>query len=111
MVNGESLGFSAVECFNGDIITVGENYELVLLLIDVQTLGLRVSENFIPLEREMPVFEDDAPYTPGGNATRPGDYPPSFRPDDFYGGRPATDGTVGLDGTVGGVKPGGTVGM
>ena len=119
MVNNESLGFSAVECFNGDIITVGENYELVLLLIDVQTLGLRVSDNFIPLESEMPFVGDDTPYTPNGGSTRADDYPPSFHPYDPtasmvrppYDSRPTTDGTVGLDGTAGGVRPGGTVGM
>lgn len=110
MVNNESLGFSAVECFNGDIITIGENYELVLLLIDVQTLGLRVSENFIPLERETPFVGDDGPYTPNGGSTRAEDYPPSFRPHDMYDSRP-TDGTVGLDGTGGGIKSGGTVGL
>lgn len=110
MVNNESLGFSAMECFNGDIITIGENYELVLLLIDVQTLGLRVSENFIPLERETPFMGNDAPYTPNMGSTRAEDYPPSFRPNDMYESR-STDGTVGLDGTGGGIKSGGTVGM
>lgn len=111
MVNNESLGFSAVECFNGDIITIGENYELVLLLIDVQTLGLRVSESFIPLEREMPYVGDDMPYTVNGGSTRTEDYPPSFRPNDAYDNRSTTDGTVGLDGSSGSIKYGGTVGM
>ncbi len=46
MVNGVSLAFNAVECFNNDIITVGENYELVLILIDTVTLGLKAVENF-----------------------------------------------------------------
>lgn len=40
MVNGESLDFQLWN--NGDIITIGENYELVLLLIDIKALGLKV---------------------------------------------------------------------
>ena len=111
MVNGESLGFSAVECFNGDIITIGENYELVLLLVDVKSLGLKVSEGFIPIDRqEESVTDDDFdPYSPG--YTHPGGdgmYPPPFNGSNY--GSSTISGTVGMDGN-GNIKPGGTIGM
>lgn len=114
MINGESLGFSAVECFNGDIITIGENYELVLILVDVKALGLKIAENFIPLNQSEPEYEEDDIYTPDYNKhTQPGNvYPPHFDPQSSVGyyGNKGTDGTVGMDGT-GGIKSGGTVGM
>lgn len=114
MINGESLGFSAMECFNGDIITIGENYELVILLIDVKALGLKVAPNFIPINNpgEFPNNEAD-PYSPGGN-TQPGyddtDFPPKFTGTTGNYNPYNSDGTVGMDGS-GSIKPGGTVGM
>lgn len=96
MINGESLGFAAVECHNGDVITVGDNYELYLILIDAPTLGLSVSENFIEIEEETEFF-DDQEYSSAA--------PP---PPPFGGFNPS--GTIGLDGSGSGDK-GGTVGM
>lgn len=116
MVNGESLGFSAVECFNGDIITIGENYELVVLLIDVKALGLKVAENFIPLKQTEYIAEEDNVYIPNqARNTQPGGtQPPHFDPNSsvgYWGNENRnTDGTVGMDGT-GGIKSGGTIGM
>lgn len=102
MLNGESLGFSAVECKNGDIITVGDNYELYLILIDTASLGLKVREDFIPVQQEEIVQEGPIP-----GYTRPGeDYQPT--PPPFGGFNPG--GTVGFDGSGSGDK-GGTVGM
>jgi pSer/pThr/pTyr-binding forkhead associated (FHA) protein len=114
MVNGESLGFSAVECFNGDIITIGENYELVLFLIDVKALGLNISENFIPLDARPDEPDPNAvsdPYVPGH--TQPENmYPPKFDdPESYYENRPTDDGTVGMDGSRSSIKPGGTIGL
>lgn len=40
MLNDSSLGFEPQECKNGDIITIGENYQLYVVLIDVAALGL-----------------------------------------------------------------------
>ena len=117
MVNGESLGFSAVECINGDVITIGENYELVLLLIDTKALGLKVAENFMPMEE---TFVDE-PHFGGGHAgTNPGE-PPHFGggstgpwgseyTNPNVGGF-SDDGTVGFDGSKQKVKSGGTIGM
>lgn len=114
MVNGESLGFSAVECFDGNIITIGESYELLLLLIDVKALGLKVSENFIAVtdiatnsgqtEQMPPSFN---PETKLGNNN-----PPSFyESNQSYPRGGSNDGTVGLDGSNDQVRSGGTVGM
>lgn len=117
MVNGESLGFSALECFNGDIITVGENYELVLLLVDVKALGLKISENFIPMDtpqNNINNIDEPDPYSPGFTQAGSEDmYPPHFKGShNSYDGSNSgnNNGTVGLDGDYG-IKSGGTVGM
>lgn len=115
MVNGESLGFSAMECFSGDIITIGENYELVLLLIDIKALGLKVAENFISLNNQLEnvTVEEPDPYSPGYTQSGGNDmYPPRFDGSrgSYDNSRADMDGTVGLDG-AGGIKSGGTVGI
>lgn len=112
MINGESLGFTAEECKNGDVITIGDCYELYLILVDTAELGLSVSENFIPVaadEDEDEFADGPTPFSDG--MTRPGDdysyggpTPPPF------GGYTPAGGTVGLDGTASPNK-GGTVGM
>jgi len=112
MINGESLGFAAEECKNGDVITIGDCYELLLILVDTAELGLSVSDNFIPVaaeEDEEELVDGPTPFANG--MTRPGDdfsyggpTPPAF------GGYTPAGGTVGLDGTSSPNK-GGTVGM
>lgn len=62
MINGESLGFSAQECFNGDVITFGEHYQCVLLLVDPKVYGLEVSADFIPVGKKV---TNPFPPTPG----------------------------------------------
>lgn len=47
MINGESLGFDQRECFSGDIITVGEHYDLYFILIDAKQIGLNVCRDFM----------------------------------------------------------------
>jgi pSer/pThr/pTyr-binding forkhead associated (FHA) protein len=109
MLNGQSLGFSAEECKNGDIITIGDNYELFLILIDAATLGLKVQEGFIPVETadEEEVFDDGPePFFPGSQ--RPTRAGTGFDPYDF---NPAAGGTVGLDGSNPYSDKGGTVGL
>lgn len=39
-------------CKHMDVLTIGENYKLLLLLIDAEDFGLSVAENFIPAEAE-----------------------------------------------------------
>lgn len=108
MLNGESLGFNPVECNNGDIITIGDNYELILVLIDAASLGLQVSDSFIPVEvftpePNVPTFDPHGT-RPGFNSDNGSDFnPPPFTP-------PTSGGTVGMDGKhMNG--HGGTVGM
>lgn len=103
MINGETIGFTAESCKNGDIITIGTNYQLLLILIDAAQLGLSVSDDFIPVESEEDESEDDIPsFDP--NSTRPGGYysEEGYRP---------SGGTVGLDGNIAGSDRGGTVSM
>lgn len=117
MINGETIGFSAEECHDGDIITIGNNYEFLLVLIDATKRGLSVSKDFIPVEveqeEEEDEFEDDAPmFNPGGNSTRPGFDPYNDGPAPWggtSGGYSPAGGTVGLDGSVSGGNHGGTV--
>lgn len=99
MLNGESLAFNAVECKNNDVIVVGENYQLVLLLVDTAGLGLTVSQNFMPLD----ALQQEIDYGPEIPTQMPDPYSP-FNTGNNVGG------TVGLDGSVenGG---GGTVSM
>ena len=104
MINDRSLGFAAEECKNGDIITFGDNYECLFILIDPAELGLSVKEGFITTEARP---------DPNNNIhdgyTRPGD---DFSP--FDGPTPPHFGnnnaTVGFDGS-GFNDKGGTVGM
>jgi pSer/pThr/pTyr-binding forkhead associated (FHA) protein len=117
MVNGNSVSVARPpECLNGDIITIGENYELLLILIDVKACGLNQSTNFIAIE-------DDADDSYQGNYTHNSneretrnqqDFPPRFMgPETPYNGqfRPSSS-TVGLDPTSNnGFSKGGTVGM
>lgn len=46
MLNGVTLDFNPKECKNGDIITVGENYELYFVLVDSDAIGLFPKEGF-----------------------------------------------------------------
>lgn len=110
MLNGESLGFSAVECKNGDIITVGDNYELYLILLDTSALGLSVSEKFIPVEVDEEIIPEDSQATRPGYSYPEGGYQSDPQTPPPFGGFNPSRGTVGLDGSGTGEK-GGTIGM
>lgn len=113
LLNGESLGFKPEDCKNGDIITFGDNYEMLLILLDAASLGLHVNENFIPVAMEEENEFDDAPdpffdrdkTRPGDDYSYGGPTPPPFG-----GGYSPAGGTVGLDGSYSNNK-GGTVSM
>ena len=75
MLNGETLDYNPRECKNGDIITVGANYELYLILVDADAIGLTTKPDFS--SSEMPVISDTPDNNPwtvmdkgtiGGNA-------------------------------------------
>ncbi len=106
MINGETLGFTAVECHNQDVITVGNNYELVLVLVDSAKLGLSVSREFIPVEVQE-AEEDNTPPIPNGG-TNPGAFDPYSGPTTWGTESYSSSGTVGLDGSVIGNNHGGT---
>lgn len=116
MINGETIGFTATECNNGDIITIGNNYELVILLIDASKLGLSVSKDFISIE--VPSPEDDVTDIPPfiSEGTRP-EGREGFSPFNNgsmpwnNGGYTPSDGTVGMDGSISGNDHGGTIPM
>lgn len=50
-LNGKSIRFERMECKHMDIIRIGKNYELLVLLIDTGALGLHPSENFVEVQR------------------------------------------------------------
>lgn len=130
LLNGMSIDFDAVECHSGDVITVGNNYELVLVLVDTAKLRLKTSTAFIPVEsadsvenpmqsnymQSNPSMQSD----PSKRGTKPGGFSPfqdgptswgGFRPTDGTSdGFSPSDGTVGMDGVSGG-QHGGTIPM
>ena len=115
MINGEPLGFGAEECHDGDIITIGNHYEFALVLIDAEKRGLKVSQDFIPIEVESePDESDDIPAFSGG-ITRPGGFDPYNDGPTAWGnnggGYSPVNGTVGMDGSVSGGGHGGTIPM
>ena len=92
MINGESLGFEQRGVVNGDIITIGDHYDLYVILIDVKQLGLSVCQQFIPVDVEQfnPSIQQHTS-TPGGHTqvfnspysgagTQPQPAPPVFQP-------------------------------
>lgn len=68
-INGADIDFDANPVKNGDIIRFGLNYECLLLIIDTDVIGLKVSKDFIPTDME-PEVDDSAPIVyQRGNAT------------------------------------------
>lgn len=63
LVNGRSLGFDSTECKSGDIITIGERYELLLIIIDAKSLGLEPKPDFV----QVPPMFNQAPHFPNQN--------------------------------------------
>lgn len=97
MINGESLGFEPRECMNGDVITIGEHYDLYFLLIDVKQIGLKVSEGFIPVQAPSPAPAPSSTYSPGTQVQPPANpyqntaHPTGYTPGSY------PEGTVGID--------------
>ncbi len=109
MINGETIGFSAEECKSGDIITIGNNYELVLILVDAAKMNLSVSQDFIPVQVDEEV--NDEPwndFSAGGfGKTRlQGSNTSSIGGGDYNHN---SNGTVGLNGFDPGAQRGGTI--
>lgn len=70
MLNGNSLGFEPKECRHGDILTIGPNYELYLILVDAASVGLAPKE---ALQNVAPVAAPQTPVMPNGwGSAQPG---------------------------------------
>ena len=93
MINGESLGFDQRECFNGDIITIGEHYDLYFILIDAKQIGLNVCRDFMGTQ---PISNGYHPSTPNNNP---------------YAAPAFNNGTLGYDADNTNQQSGGTVGF
>jgi pSer/pThr/pTyr-binding forkhead associated (FHA) protein len=68
MLNGNSLGFEPKECHHGDILTIGPNYELYLILVDAASVGLAPKEALqnIPVAAPAPAPAPAAPVMNNG---------------------------------------------
>lgn len=119
LINDEPIDFSAEECHDGDIITIGKNYQFLFILIDAAKRGLAPTPNFVAVEAKEDILEDDVDDEfdiPDwrGKPTRTGFDP--FNDRSVTQGTSGNsfqrnDGTVGLDGSVSGGNHGGTVSM
>lgn len=112
-INGEMIGFVAEPCNDGDIITIGNNYEFLLTLIDTASKGLSVSQDFIPVDVNVDDDDDDDDIP----AFDPHNTRHGFGTNNVNGsqwipmGNQGTAGTVGLDGSTSSNNRGGTVSM
>lgn len=123
MVDGESLIVDPKECKSNNIITIGNSYELLFLMIDTCELGLKLAENFAPVGTATNNNQPDNDVwgnvnnnmgtqafgaTPGFGPAPGGFTPPRFNGPDMPA--PSNDGTMGTDGNFG-PQTGGTMGM
>ncbi len=117
-VNDEELTYDAHECHNRDIITVGNNYRLLLILIDADEMGLSVAQNFQPLDNSEPINMPASqpmqqPYPPMGQPQAPqippipmgqpiqqGTMPAQGNSSLYDASKRAKNGTVSMDGSV-----------
>ena len=51
-LNEEELDYETHTCQNGDIVTIGNAYKMLLILIDSEAYGLKPSDNFLATESE-----------------------------------------------------------
>ena len=49
-LNDTELDYEGHSCKNGDIITIGDAYKMLLVLIDADSLGLSIAENYKEVE-------------------------------------------------------------
>lgn len=110
MINGESLGFDQRECFNGDIITIGEHYDLYFVLIDAKQIGLNVCREFMPVNAQPASQSFNRVSHPANNPYAAPAYNTGTQ---GYGIEGTPNGTVGFEPSDGKPtpKPGGTIFM
>lgn len=103
-LNDEELDYENHTCKANDIITIGANYKLLLLLIDAEEYGLSVAEDFV---EDQEAANDDYSYQTQGRGGFNNDATQSkFRPYSSDN-RNVDTGTVDLSG-AGFDEPGGT---
>lgn len=112
MINGESLGFDQRECFNGDIITIGEHYDLYFVLIDAKQIGLNVCREFMPVNAQSASQSFNRINQPANNPYAAPAYNTGTQGYGTENSAPQ-NGTVGFDPSDGKPtpKPGGTIFM
>jgi hypothetical protein len=111
MINGESLGFDQRECFNGDIITIGEHYDLYFILIDARQIGLNVCRDFMGIQAISNGYQHS---TPNNNPYVAPAFNNGTMGYDADNSNPQSGGTVGFNEPVENkpsTKPGGTIFM
>lgn len=52
IVGNDRLEYDKVECRDHDVITIGRSYKLLLCLFDADGYGLKVADDFMPIERQ-----------------------------------------------------------
>lgn len=112
MINGESLGFDQRECYNGDIITIGEHYDLYFILIDAKQIGLNVCRDFMSTKPSANRFGFPPQNAPQGPYATPA--PENGTQAYVPGNTEPQGGTVGLNEPIENrptTKPGGTIFM
>lgn len=90
-VNDEELDYDSHNVVNHDIITIGDNYKLLFILIDAESLGLSISENFQPTDEDTQIPAGN-PVAGSTNTSMDSLYNSSNR---------VENGTVAMDGSMG----------
>lgn len=87
-LNDIELDYEGHPCQNGDVISIGNAYKLLLIIVDAQEQGLSVADNFMPVEdgnvkkdmtplvsydRPEPLSETDTIDINGQNYIEPGE--------------------------------------
>ena len=121
-LNEEELDYDNHPCKNGDLLTIGSNYQLLVMLVEADTYGLRVADNFVPVENpsmDMGYQEDPQqnlmmdPYGPQGMTQdpmyqQPQEAPQGFNPYSSSNRRFIENATIDLNGNGNGEVGGGT---
>lgn len=89
-VNDDELDYESHTVKNHDIITIGDNYKLLLILIDAEEMGLSIAENFQPAEDE-----EEEPEPVPFPAPNPNDTDSLYNP-----ANRVENGTVAMDGST-----------
>ena len=104
-LNDEELDYDNHTCKNGDLVTIGSNYQLLIILIEAAEYGLTISNNFVSVDEEAqaPVntYSQPAPQ-PAARPAKPNPVPHSvennFNPYSGNNRRFAENATIDLNG-------------